>query len=333
MNLILTILKNTSFLSFDGTSLISHCCTYHNEDSKKVCLIPVVHLGDLEYYQNLDNFIGNRQTIYENMKFIIDKKGEKQIELKNFDDYMEQIIPSTEEFYSKYKILLNNFYKKFLSKDIRKLLKSVKKLVEISDDRIKKMYDMSEKTRFNLQSLPPIQLYWTEIMNLTHQFTALDYQNDINNRKNWIYADLDIGKLMEDVDLDELLKKILTEPSKFQLNEILKEIEIILLSILQTIEFSNLLTISQRRERLATLLMIPISQQQKTIENASQNTFNIRNNLVEKSIGEVLEKNDEVVIFFGALHMIGIEAFLIENGFTYIAEEPFKVFDINDDDD
>ena len=217
-------MKNASFLSFDGTSLFSHCCTYHNEASKKVCLIPVVHLGDLEYYQNLENFIGNRQTIFENVKFT--NKGtidQPLIELKNFDDYMEQIAPSTEDFYSKYKNLLNNFYKKFLSKDIKKLLKSVKKQVEKSDNKIQKIYDMSEKTRFNIQSLPSIQLYWAEVMNLTHQYAAIDYDNDIINRKNWIHADLDVGKLLEDFDLDELLKVILTEPSKVQLNEILND--------------------------------------------------------------------------------------------------------------
>ena len=138
---------------------------------------------------------------------------------------------------------------------------------------------------------------------------------------------------MEDVDTHELLKIILTEPSKEVLNEVLKEINIILSSILGTVELANLPNVSQRRERLATWLIASISQQYKIIEEVSpEYILNMRNNMVENSILEILEENDEVMVFFGATHMIGIEKFLTENGFTFKGEEPFKVFDINDDD-
>ncbi|MCJ7650084.1 MAG: hypothetical protein MUP85_15850, partial [Candidatus Lokiarchaeota archaeon] len=236
-------------------------------------------------------------------------------------------------FYNTYKKQLNNFYKKFFTKDMKELWKLVKREVEKSDNKIKQIYEFSYKTRFSVQSFTPIQLYWKEIMNLSHQFIVIDYENDILNRSNWILTDLDIGKLIEDIDIHDLVNNLLTEPSKELLSEVLKEIQIIFSSILGCVELSNLPNVSQRRERLATLLTASISQQYKNIEEANpEYLLNMRNNLVEKSILEVLEKNDEVMIFFGATHMIGIEKFLVDNGFTFKFEEPFEVFNINDDD-
>ena len=314
-------------------SLLSHCCAYHNGDSKKVYLVPVIHLGNANYYQKLVEYIGNRPTIFEALK-IVAKDQNTQGSIKSFEDFMKLNASNTETFYNTYKKLLNRFYKKFFTKDMKELWKLVKREVENSDNKIKQIYEFSEKTRFAIQSFTPIQLYWAELMNLTHQWIAIDYENDILNRSNWILTDLDIEKLMKDVDLHELLKKILTAPSKELLSEVLKEIQIIFSSILGCVELANLPNVSQRRERLATWLMAGISQQNKIIEELNpQYILNMRNNLVENTIKETLEKNDEVMVFFGAIHMIGIEKFLIESGFTFIAEEPFNVFDINDDDD
>ncbi|MBY9004504.1 MAG: hypothetical protein KGD73_11065 [Candidatus Lokiarchaeota archaeon] len=321
-----------TFLSFDGASLLSHCCIYHNGDSKSVGLIPVIHIGNSTYFRKLVEYAGNRPTVFEYMKFVSPDQ-DKTISIKNFEDFMEVNASTTENFYNTYKKRLNNFYKKNFTKDMKELWKLVKKEVKNSDNKIKQIYDLSEKTRFTVQSLTPIQLYWAEIMNLSHQFIAIDYENDILRRSNWIITDLDMGKLMGDVDTHELLKNILTEPSKEVLNEVLKEINIILSSILGTVELANLPNVSQRRERLATWLMASISQQYKIIEDVSpEYMLNMRNNMVENTILEILEENDEVMVFFGATHMIGIEKFLTENGFTFKGEEQFKVFDINDDD-
>ncbi|MHA1233645.1 MAG: hypothetical protein ACTSO6_00340 [Promethearchaeota archaeon] len=324
-------MNKTTFLSFDGTSLFSHCSTYHNGDSKRVCLIPVVHLGNSSYFQNLVEYVGNRPTIFEYLKFAsIDQ--DIKISIKSFEKYMEANASATENFYNAYKKLLNNFYKKKFSKDIKALWKLVKREVKNSDNKIKQIYEFSEKTRFTIQSLTPIQLYWAEIMNLSHQCIAIDYENDILNRSNWILTDLDIGELLENVDIHELLKYILTEPSKEVLNEVLKEINIILESILGCVELANLLNVSQRRERLATWLMVSTSQQYKIVEETSPEfILNMRNNKVEDSILEILEKNDEVMVFFGVTHMRGIERFLIDNGFTFKFEEPFEVFRIGNE--
>jgi len=326
-------LVESKFLSFDGSSLLSHCCTYYNADSKRVCLIPVIHLGNSTYFQNLVNYIGNRPTLFENMKLVV-KDQNAHGSIKNLEDYMELNASNTETFYKTYKKLLNRFYKKYFTKELKELWKLVKREVENSDSKIKQIYEFSEKTRFAVQSFTPIQLYWAEIMNLSHQFIAIDYENDIINRSNWIVTDLDIQKLMKDVDLNELFKEILTTPSQNLLNEVLKEIQMIFSSILACVELANLPNVSQRRERLATWVMESISQQYKIIEEASpEYILNMRNNLVENRIIETLEKNDEVMVFFGATHMIGIEKFLIDIEFAFKAEEPFKVFDINEDDD
>lgn len=324
-------MEKTEFLSFDGTSLLSHCCTYYNADSKKVCLIPVIHLGNTSYFQNLVNFIGNRPTLFENLKIIV-KDQSAPHSIKSFEDYMELNASNTETFYHTYKKLLQRFYKKFFTEDINELWKLVKREVNNSDNKIKQIYEYSEKTRFAIQTLTPIQLYWAEIMNLSHQCIAIDYENDILNRSNWIVTDLDIEKLMKDIDLNDLLVKLLKKPSKKLLNEVLKEIQMIFSSILACVELANLPNVSQRRESLATWVMGSVSHQYKIIEEASpEYLLNMRNNLVEDSILKLLENNDEVMVFFGATHMIGIEKFLINNGFTFKFEEPFVVFHVNED--
>ncbi|MCJ7651269.1 MAG: hypothetical protein MUP85_21890, partial [Candidatus Lokiarchaeota archaeon] len=166
-------MSKTEFLSFDGTSLFSHCCTYHNGDSKIVCLIPVVHLGNSTYFRNLVKYVGNRPTIFEYMKLVsIDQNI--QIAIKSLEDYMELNSSATENFYNTYKKQLNNFYKKFFTKDMKELWKLVKREVENSDNKIKQIYEFSYKTRFSVQSFTPIQLYWKEIMNLSHQFIVID---------------------------------------------------------------------------------------------------------------------------------------------------------------
>ena len=292
----------------------------------------MIHLGNSTYFQNLVKYVGNRPTIFEYMKLVsIDQNI--QIAIKSFEDYMELNSSATENFYNTYKKQLNNFYKKIFSKGIKELWKLVKREVKNSDNKIKQIYEFSEKTRFSVQSFTPIQLYWKEIMNLSHQFIVIDYENDILNRSNWILTDLDIGKLMKDVDIHDLLNIILTEPSKELLSEVLKEIQIIFSSILGCVELANLPNVSQRRERLATWLTASISQQYKNIEEANpEYLLNMRNNLIEDSILKLLKENNEVMVFFGATHMIGIEKFLIDNGFNFKFEEPFEVFRINDDD-
>jgi hypothetical protein len=324
-------LEKTEFLSFDGSSLLSHCSTYYNANSKKVCLIPVIHLGNASYFQNLVNFIGNRPTLFENLKIIVKDQNNTR-SIKSFEDFIELNASNTETFYNTYKKLLKRFYKKFFTIDINELWKLVKREVENSNDKIKQIYEFSEKTRFAIQTLAPVQLYWAEIMNLSHQFIAIDYENDIINRSNWIVTDLDIQKMMKDVDLNDLLIQFLKKPSKKMLKEVMKEIQMIFSSILACVELANLPNVSQRRERLATWLMASVSQQYKIIEESSpEYLLNIRNNLVEDSILELLENNDEVMVFFGATHMIGIEKFLTDNGFTFKFEEPFVVFNINED--
>ena len=42
-----------------------------------------------------------------------------------------------------------------------------------------------------------------------------------------------------------------------------------------------------------------------------------------------LLKDNEIMVFYGASHMIGIEKFLLENGFSYESQKKFEVFKIS----
>ncbi|MFW9829634.1 MAG: hypothetical protein ACFFEY_18825 [Candidatus Thorarchaeota archaeon] len=322
-------MENSEFLSFNGISLLSHCRIYENDLNQKVHLIPVCHFGTVKYFYNLLLYIGDVPCIFENLNLNADDKSVYE-NIRDIDDYIEVYSIECEQIWQKYNKLLKNFYKKFLTKELKKLRKYIKKELKQSNEKIKKIYDLSEKTRFSFPNLIMIQLYWCELVNLVHQFIAIDYKNDIMHRPNWIHTDLNLGELKEQVDISEFLIELLTSPTPEQLAELQKEMHLVMLSILELLQIERIADVSQRRQELAVRLTNVMSQNYEKFESLNPEILlKTRNTLIEDSILNLIENNNELMVFYGATHMIGIEKFLFAEGFKYKADKTFEVFKIH----
>ncbi|MBY8987811.1 MAG: hypothetical protein KGD61_05105 [Candidatus Lokiarchaeota archaeon] len=168
-------------------------------------------------------------------------------------------------------------------------------------------------------------------MNLDQQQIAIDYEKDIPYRSNWIHIDLDFDEMTENVDINELVEEILTEPSPEILEICLKEIRFILANILGMVEVKKIPEISKRREFLASGLIQTLTNQFEEIKkNMPDYLLETRNSMIEDQILNLIEDHEEVVVFYGVAHMIAVERFLLEQGFSLKTQQSFEVFKIEE---
>jgi hypothetical protein len=323
-------MEKQDFIIFDGSSVFSNCCLYTNPNKGRVYLIPVVHFGTEQYYRNLLEYIGNSLCIYEHFQITSSDETSKRIP-NIFDKQFEYIKTSTDQFWDKYHKNVERYYKKSLTKRLKKLRKNVHRIVDNSDERIKKILDLSERSFFGIQNIFLTQLYWAEITNLTHQFVAIDYNNDINMRDNWIHADMNIGKKLEDHGIDplELLEEVLINPVPEFLDIKRSEIQFLLILIYTSVHMFELHNIADRREYLALSIMKSVTENQEVIEQQTPFLIQDRNTIVEDAISNLFEEDQEIFVFYGALHQIGIENFLLKQDFVFESQNLFEVFSIN----
>jgi len=318
------------FLNYDGMSLFSNCLVYQNENNVQVHLLPVIHIGEAKYYADLLNYIQNRICIFEKINLVSSKIDQPKF-AKSLEEYLEIVSPGIEEFWSLYNKLLKKFYKKFLTRDVKSLCKMVKKEFKNFDNKIRKIYDDCIKSGFGIQNLYPIQLYLCEIMNLDHQLLVIDYENDIAHRTNWIHTDIDFGSITENVDLNELIEDMLKGPSPEILEMLLKQIRLLLTNILGMVEFKMTPEISKKRELLASGLVQFLSQQFKEVTiNTPEYILEGRNSMIEEQILNLMEDHEEIVVFYGVAHMVAIERFLVEHGFSFKTQQSFEAFKIEE---
>ncbi|MFX0074027.1 MAG: hypothetical protein ACFE96_01185 [Candidatus Hermodarchaeota archaeon] len=319
-----------NFLDFDGVSLYSNCLVYQNKENIQVHLCPVIHIGDTQYYSSLLNYIQNRICIFEKIN-LTPSDTTLQSSAKTLEEYLEIVSPGIEEFWNQYQKLLKKFYKKFFTKDVRSLCKAVKKQSKYFDEDIKTIHDDCIKSGFGIQNMYPIQLYLCESMNLNHQLNAIDYVNDIPHRTNWIHTDLDFANLSENVDLNELVEEMLTDPSQEILEMLLKQIKMLLTNIIGMVEFKKTPEVSKRRELLASGLIHFLTQQFEELTNLAPNyILEERNSMVEDQILNLIEDHEDIVVFYGVAHMGAIERFVINQGFSFKTQHRFKAFEIDD---
>jgi hypothetical protein len=322
-------MEKSVFLSLDGDSLFSHVKVYENQSNQKIHLIPVSHIGKKEYFYELVEYVGNSPCLFEFLRINSEDLNDS---IKNIDDYLELYGPICEDFWQKYKKMIRSFYKNFITRELNQFRKYVKKQVNRSNEKLRKIYEYCEKSKFSFPNLPMLQLYWCELLKLDHQFIVLDFKNDILHRPNWIHADLDIKELIENDDLSESAVQLLTDPSPAQLQEVEKEINIVLNSILELVHAYQVPSYTLRRMNFAGMLIDIMSKNNETHEKMNPDLLmKTRNLLIENKIIELLNENTKLMVFYGASHMINIEKFLFQEGFSAKSFKKFVVFNVNYD--
>jgi hypothetical protein len=323
-------MENSVFLSFDGSKVVSHIKIYENDLKQKIHLIPVCHIGTYDYFQNIVTYVGEDiPCIFENVK-LGSESDKPHKPIKNLDDLIEIFSITYDKFWQEYKSLIKRSYRKFSGREVKKLHKLVRREVYKSNKKIMQIYELCEKTNFGITNVILIQVYWCEILELEHQTIAIDYENDIPNRSNWCHGDVNFEALKNKADLSEVIKQVLTNPTQKQISEIQKERYLVMQSILESINLYRIGDSSQRRKELATMLTDAMTTQYQALENQSPEfLMKMRNTIVESGISILLQDFNEIMIFYGAMHMIPIEKFLLDAGFKLRSEERFEVFDVN----
>jgi hypothetical protein len=324
------VMENSVFLSFDGSKLVSHIKIYENNSKQKIHLIPVCHFGTYDYFHDIVAYVGEDiPCIFENIK-IGSELDKSHKPLKNLDDFIEIYSNIYDKFWNECETLIKKFNKKYVGKEIKQLQKLAKREVYKSNDKIMQIYELCEKVNFSITSMLLIQVYWAEILDLEHQFMAIDYENDIPSRSNWCHGDLNFGAVQNKLNITELTKQALTSPTQTQISETQKEMSLILQAILGAIQLCQLNPVSQRRKEIAEVLIDSMKTENQAFEEQSPEfLLKTRNMIVERGISIFLEDFDEIMVFYGAYHMIAIEQFLLGGGFELKAEKCFDIFDIN----
>jgi hypothetical protein len=213
---------------------------------------------------------------------------------------------------------------------LKKVLKLLQQEAHKSNKKIIQIYELCKKTNFSLINATVIQAYWCEIFKLEHQMRAIDYENDIPNRSNWVHVDLNLNLEENKTDQIEKVLQVLKNPTQAVIDETEKERSFIIGTLINTINLSQMSECSQRRKEFANMIIDTMTTQYHAFENVSPEfLLKKRNTIVEKGISTLLEDFDEITVFYGAVHMIGIENHLFNKGFKVINEKCFEVFDIN----
>lgn len=318
------------FIDYDGISLFSNCLVFQNEKNKKVHLLPVIHLGSMQYYSGMQDYIENRICIYEEIK-----TGQSDINqqksIKNLDEFIDIMSPEVEKFWEPFKSLLKRFYKNFINKDTKNLWKRAKKEIKHSDEKIRIIYDICVKSFFGIHNIFPIQLYLSEIMNLEQQQIAIDYENDIQYRSNWILTDLNSSEQAENIDMSEIIEEYLTEPTREIIEVSQKEIIFLLSLILFIVGLKKITKVSKRREVFATNLIQGLTLQfEASKELLPDYLLDPRNSMIENQILNLIEDHEEIIVFYGVAHMVALERFLLDQGFSLKNQQSFEVFKIEE---
>jgi pheromone shutdown protein TraB len=165
---------------------------------------------------------------------------------------------------------------------------------------------------------------------LEHQLIAIDFTNDIAKRSNWIHTDINFEDFKDRKDFSDTIKRILTTPTKKVINESQKEMQLVMYALYQSVEYGKILDYSQRRIIFANDLIDSMTSLYQTLEKISPELLlNMRNEMIEDTILDLIKENNEIMILYGAAHMINIEKFVLDTGFTFKAEQCFDVFNVN----
>ncbi len=311
------------YVLFQEGIVKSICHVYKHEDGRILHLLPILHIGEEQYYKDLMDYVGEKICVYEEMKFGStedQKENKKKVQHKNpksLDEWIavnENAANGMDELYGK---VIKKYLRKIHKRDVQKLRRAIKVNLSNVDERITTIYHQIQRTAFSLTNMPVVQTALAEIMDLKFQFNEIDYVDDIPNRSNWVHADIKV-----EVPKDFDLKNALSKPSQ-QLIEVSKSQGRILYGILYTIITYIFMDLNERRKHLGDLIIPVLNNIEDDIPD---HLMQPRNNIVIETADNLFEEHNEIVVFYGAAHMPDIEQAAIDAGFVLDSKTDFEVY-------
>ena len=312
-----------TYVSFQEGIVKSICHVYKHEDGRILHLLPILHIGEKQYYTDLMDYVGEKICVYEEMKFGSEedqKEIEKNVQFKSpktLDEWISLNETAAHEMDEKYGKEIKKYLRKIHKGDVRKLHRAIKINLKNVDERISLIFDQIKRTAFSLTNMPVVQTALAEIMDLAFQFNEIDYIHDIPNRSNWIHADMKVV-LPEDFDF----KKTISEPTP-RLIEVSTSQGTMLYGILYLIISYIFMDLKERRNNLATQIVPVLNEMEVDLPD---HLLQPRNNIVIQTADDLFDEHDEIVVFYGAAHMPEIEHAAIEAGFELVSTKEFEVY-------
>ncbi len=304
------------FVSFRDGVFKTICHVYKDEFGRTLHLLPVVHIGEKEYYEALLEYVGGKICVYESIN-IKAENAEDKVELNSFDEWLQYNEKIAEEIDRELGPEIKKFIRnKIFDCFIRRLRRLVKRNLQVADERITTLFNQLERTNFALHNQTIQQNLLAEILNLSYQFNVIDLINDIPNRKNWIHGDINLQ--LPEPSRERTIDILKHPPPGFV--EILKANARLFYGMLYLIENLVNSSVNERRTQMANLFA-GVEQ-----ENIPGVYLDCRNNIVIETANKQFDEHDELVIFYGAAHMTDIKEEAEKVGFELISTTEFVAF-------
>jgi hypothetical protein len=291
---------------------ISHVVAH--EDGRVIHLLPVVHVGEKRYYQELLEYIGDRMCVYESINLGSSSEGRIP---QTFDEWLSAGEANVSSFYEEYEDDIKRFQKRVLTDELKQIREAVQDNLDVVDARLTRLFNQIEQSVYSIYSVGVIQTALADLLGVAHQYAEIDYQNDIPHRKNWVHGDLEFNQ----VPSEDQVRAVLSTSNPEIIENFRKQAQF-LYGSLYWIQELIFMEVPERREDFA----------QKVVDSAELGMVTpkylneTRNNLLIHTIDTLHVDHDEVVAFYGAAHMAYIKQVAVNDEFQWRSKQEFTVF-------
>jgi hypothetical protein len=336
------------YITYEDGVLKAICHIFSHKNGKKIHLLPVSHYGEKQFYIDLLEYIGDKNCLYEGMNYL-PSNDDEELELpqelsnpKSLDQRIESIYLITEQLQLLARKEIRKFNRLIITGEVRKLRKTIKRILRKVDEKFKVVFYQCEKSGFRFFNISTIHNLIADSLGLQYQYNVIDYVNDIPNRDNWHHADIliDLNRTSnKDADyqdskdsssesvelLEDLNNNIELNYDPFDI-QTTKENALLMYRMLILAIFFQFIPSDKKLEKYAQDVVDSVQQNLSGKSQLPTYLIEHRNQIVMKRTKELLERLDEIIVFYGALHMTGIEEMITNEGFSLDSVKEFEIF-------
>ena len=308
------------FVKYENNILSTVCHIYKHEDGRILHLLPIVHTGDKKYYEEMMTYIGEKICIYENIVVGSHEGRENADDLLTALNSLEHIANVMDETSKR---SIRKLRRKYITGELRKVRRMVKKRVKQVDEKVELMFNQCERTGYDMRNLFTISASLAEILGLTYQMFEIDYIGDIPNRQNFCHADLIKDEPAGNFEEEE---EIVFSPNPENVEEYQKRALILYVLLSSMVDFL-LIPVKEGRDEFAQSIVLGLTSEFKETQQIMPDfIFTERNQIILDKIDELYREHNELVVFYGAGHMKEIAQIAIKSKFQLEFTQDFIVF-------
>ena len=149
-----------TYVSFQEGIVKSICHVYKNKDGNILHLLPIIHIGESEYFNEIMEYVGDKLCLYEDLRYgkeLSKNELENYINPTNLDEWIARSEEGVDKMDKEYGPEIKKYLKKVLKGDVRKFRKAIVDNLGNVNERISIIFDQVERTAFSLAIMPILQ--------------------------------------------------------------------------------------------------------------------------------------------------------------------------------